>query len=290
MIGARQLVAQQILDHLDEPFADLQRDVAGEPVADDHVGRSAVDVARLDVADERERRRLQQPVRLARQLVALGFLFADRQQRRPAARSMPNATRAYMLPITANCSRCCGRHSTLAPTSSSTAGRAGSGSSPPSAGRSTPGQHAERAVRRHHRRAGVAGAEQRRGLARARPIRPRPGSTRPACGAAPPPAARPSPRPRRRATIRTRVGVDVRMPREFVFESRTGPTSVTPRSKCRAAASAPSTMCPRRVVAAHRVDGDPDHGGNRRLLAVERGRCQGSRPYSSLTARTCRPR
>ena len=46
---------KQILDDFDEPFADLQRDVAGEPVADDDVGRAAVDVARLDVADEGER-------------------------------------------------------------------------------------------------------------------------------------------------------------------------------------------------------------------------------------------
>ena len=68
---ARQLLAQQLLDHFDQPFADLQRDIAGEPVADDDVGVAAVDVARLDVADERERRRLEQPVRLARQLVAL---------------------------------------------------------------------------------------------------------------------------------------------------------------------------------------------------------------------------
>ena len=51
--GARQLFAQQTLDHVDEPLADLQRDVAGEAVADDDVGLAAVDVARLDVADER---------------------------------------------------------------------------------------------------------------------------------------------------------------------------------------------------------------------------------------------
>ena len=70
--------------------------------------------------------------------------------------SMPNATRAYTLPITANCSRCCGRHSTLAPTSSSTAGvpprRNRRGERRPIDAR----QHAERRVRRHHRRAGVA--------------------------------------------------------------------------------------------------------------------------------------
>ena len=59
---------------------DLQHDVAGEAVADDHVGHARVDVARLDVADEVHRRGLQQPVRLASQLVALRLFLADRQQ------------------------------------------------------------------------------------------------------------------------------------------------------------------------------------------------------------------
>ena len=43
----------------------------------------AVDVARFDVADERRQRRLQQPVRFARQLVALGRFLADREQTDP---------------------------------------------------------------------------------------------------------------------------------------------------------------------------------------------------------------
>ena len=59
---ARQLFAQQLLDHLDQAFAQLQHDVAGEAVADDDVGAAREDVAGLDVADEVERRRLQQPV------------------------------------------------------------------------------------------------------------------------------------------------------------------------------------------------------------------------------------
>ena len=82
------------------------------------------------------------------------------------------------LPITANCSRCCGRHSTLAPTSSSTAGRCRVGIVAASAGRSTPGSMPNARVRRHHRRAGVPGAEQRRAPRRAPPRRRRRGSTR----------------------------------------------------------------------------------------------------------------
>ena len=95
---ARQLLAQQVLHHLDEPFADLQRDVAGEAVADDHVGLAAVDIARFDVADERQRRGLQQPMRLARQLVALASLPRRSTAAPTRGRSMPNATRAYTRP------------------------------------------------------------------------------------------------------------------------------------------------------------------------------------------------
>ena len=53
--------------------------------------------------------------------------------------STPCARRAYTDPITANCNRCCGRHSTFAPASSSTAGRLLVGIVVASAGRSTPG-------------------------------------------------------------------------------------------------------------------------------------------------------
>ena len=64
---------------------------------------------------------------------------------------MPNATRAYTPPITANCTRCGGRHSTLAPTSSRIAGTRGLGIDA--------AQHAERGVGGHHGGARVTGAE-----------------------------------------------------------------------------------------------------------------------------------
>ena len=63
----RQLLVQQSFDRLDEALADLQRDVPGEPVADDHVGVARVHVTTLDVADETHRRGLQQLMRLAGQ-------------------------------------------------------------------------------------------------------------------------------------------------------------------------------------------------------------------------------
>ncbi len=71
---------QQRLDRFDQSFADLERDVAGEPVADDDVRVPGVDMASFDVADEIDRRALQQTVRVARQLVPLLFLLANREQ------------------------------------------------------------------------------------------------------------------------------------------------------------------------------------------------------------------
>ena len=89
---ALQLLAEQLLDHLDQALAQLQRDVAGEAVAHDDVGLAREHVAGFDVADERERRRFEQLVRLARQLVALAFFLADREQpdaRRARRRAEP---------------------------------------------------------------------------------------------------------------------------------------------------------------------------------------------------------
>ncbi len=54
-------------------------------------------------------------------------------------RSTPSPTRAYIAPMCANCSRCGGLHSTVAPASSSTAAPCLVGTVGASAGRSTPG-------------------------------------------------------------------------------------------------------------------------------------------------------
>src|SRR5262249_12696332 len=82
----RQLVVQQPLDGFYEPFADLERDVAGEAVTHDYIGSPGVDVASLDVANESDRRSLQKLVRLSSQIVALALLFTNREEtdaRRP---------------------------------------------------------------------------------------------------------------------------------------------------------------------------------------------------------------
>ena len=90
----RQLVVQQALDRLDQPLADLQRHVAGESVADDHVDVAGVHVTAFDVADELDRGRLQQLMRVARQLVALALFARRPTAARLAATRQPSATRA----------------------------------------------------------------------------------------------------------------------------------------------------------------------------------------------------
>jgi hypothetical protein len=59
------------------PSVAFRTDVAGEAVADDHVGGAVVDFAPFDVADEADRCALEQAMRLARELVALVGFFAD---------------------------------------------------------------------------------------------------------------------------------------------------------------------------------------------------------------------
>ena len=110
------------------PSIELQRDVAGEAVGDDHVG-APVGVVALDVPDEaqvavgersrsaraprRERRALRRPPRRSR----AGRSRARRRRARVASAA----------PMNANCTRCSGRTSTFAPTSTSGHRRAGDG-------------------------------------------------------------------------------------------------------------------------------------------------------------------
>ena len=74
-----EFVPQEPLDDLDQPFAHLERDVAGEPVAHDDLGLTTIQIAGLDVPDETQSATTQQLMRLADQLVALGLLLAGRQ-------------------------------------------------------------------------------------------------------------------------------------------------------------------------------------------------------------------
>ena len=96
---ALQLLAEQLLDHLDETFAQLQRHVPGKAVADDHVGLAREKMSRASTLPMKcSGERLQQPVRLARQLVALRLFLANRQQ--PDARPLdaqprPRVDRAH---------------------------------------------------------------------------------------------------------------------------------------------------------------------------------------------------
>jgi len=79
---------QQGAHRLHQAFADLERHVSHEAVAHDHVHLAVVKVAALDIADEVNGQGLEQPERLARQLVALGLLLADGEQSDPRSRGM----------------------------------------------------------------------------------------------------------------------------------------------------------------------------------------------------------
>src|SRR6266566_3161391 len=75
------LVSQGTEDSGNRPFERLENDVAGEAVANDHVGGPFEQVAAFGVAPEVEVALLdQQAMRLERQLVSLLRLLADREQ------------------------------------------------------------------------------------------------------------------------------------------------------------------------------------------------------------------
>ena len=64
----------------DQTLAQLQRDISGKSVADDHIDIALEDVASLHISDEVDRSPFQRLERFFRKLIALGILFADRQQ------------------------------------------------------------------------------------------------------------------------------------------------------------------------------------------------------------------
>ncbi len=161
--SGRQLLVEQPLHRFDQAFADLQGDVAGKTVAHDHIGLTRVHVAAFDVPDKPHRRRLEELVRIARQLVALAFLCPDRQQtdarrltpqshariRRPHDRKLDEVLRPAFHGRARVQQHC------RIPT-----GRDNRGERRPI----DAGQPAERGMRGHDRRARVAGTEERRGL------------------------------------------------------------------------------------------------------------------------------
>ena len=153
----------QRLDHVHQALADLERDVAGEPVAHDHVGHAGIDVARFDVADEVDRRALQQLMRLARQLVALGLLFADRQQ--PDTRPLESQRnlrehRAHHAELHQMAGPALGVGADVEQDRRALLGRDDRRQRRPFHA----GNQAQPGARRHHGRAGAAGRHDRRGV------------------------------------------------------------------------------------------------------------------------------
>ena len=80
--------AQHADEHVHQPLADFEGDIADKPVAHHHVRDAVEDVAPLDVADEVDGQSLQQRQRGAGEIVTLVFLFADRKQAQRAAREL----------------------------------------------------------------------------------------------------------------------------------------------------------------------------------------------------------
>ena len=264
---------EQIFDHLDEPLTGLERDVAGEPITDDHIGRSAVHLARLDIAVERQRRRLQQPVRLARQFIALGFFFADRQQRDPRpldAERHPRIHAAHHRELQQVMRTALDACPDIEQQRRTAPGRDGRAQRRPV----DAGEHAERAVRRHHRRAGMTGAEQCRGITRGGQF-----------GGHPDRRARLAPqrRGRRLGHLDDRIGADdphprgigIRIPGDFVFQSRDGANENHAEIEVSGRRERSGDDVSGRFVPAHRINGDPNHERNRRFWTL-RGRCRRS--------------
>src|SRR3954470_17823297 len=75
------LLSELVEERLDRPFHELERHVAREAVADDHVGCVREQLAALDVADEVEMARLENRMRLADEAVPLLRLLADGEER-----------------------------------------------------------------------------------------------------------------------------------------------------------------------------------------------------------------
>ena len=244
------------------PSLILSATLPGEAVADDHVGVAAVDVARLDVADEGERRRLEQLVRLARQLVALASLPRRSTAGRRAAPRCRTRRRAYTLPITPNCSRCCGRHSTLAPTSSSTAGRCRVGIVAASAGRSTPGSMPNAPCAAITVAPVCPALKSAAASPRATGLGRHPDRRAAACAAAPPTATPPSPTTSGASTMRTRSRSTSGVPGELGLERRRPADEQHAEIEVAGRRQRAVDDVARRVVAAHRVDCDADHRGS----------------------------
>ena len=150
-------------------FEHLEGHVAGEAVRDHHVGAGARQVEALDVADE-----VEPPDSSMRSRAAStwGVPLPDSSptDRRPTrGRSSPYTASMKQAPMYANCTRCSGRASTLAPASRRSTGPPGIGSSTASAGRCTPRRRLIAGLRRP-----ASGRCCRRTRARRRARRPPP--------------------------------------------------------------------------------------------------------------------
>ena len=99
-----------------QTFADLERDVADEPVADDDIRRAQEDVPAFEVPDEGKARAFEKAMGLSGESFPLAA--SSPMDRRPTLGSyVPNFHLAYAEPMTAKWRRCSGLQSMVAPAS-----------------------------------------------------------------------------------------------------------------------------------------------------------------------------
>src|SRR5260370_23554318 len=84
--GTPQRLPEQPKNRNRQPFANFQRDVSHETIANDHVDVAGKKIAAFDVSDKLHRALLQPRIYLAGQLVPLAFFLTDREQ--PHARPL----------------------------------------------------------------------------------------------------------------------------------------------------------------------------------------------------------
>ncbi len=275
---ALQLLAEQVFDHLDQPFAQLQRHVAGEPVTDHHVGVARKNAPGFNVPDKRERRGFQELVRVARQLVSLRFFLANRQQpdSRPFdAEPGPRIHRAHVRELQEV--RRLALHG---------------GARIQQHRRAVPGrhrrrqcrtiharQHAERRVGSDDARAGMAGAEQRARMTRGHVIR---GDANRRLGLAP---QRLGGRFRHFDNVGrvddTHVeGTRVRISLELGVDQVRATNQVNTETEVAGRGQRAFDRPCRRVIAAHRVNGDAHHQVRPRLRQAMDRSSSGTRQRS----------
>jgi hypothetical protein len=253
----RQFLVQQRLHRVDQPLADLQRHVSGEAVADDDVDVASVHVAAFDVAGKIDGCGLEQLVGVAGQIVSFTLFLSDRQQSdawRTTAQRYPRVGGAHDRELDEMLRPAFDGRTGIEEHHGLPAGRDNRGERRAI----DAGQTAKCADRRHHRRAGVTGAEDGGRGALSNRISGKPDRR-----------TRLAPeRDRCRLThgngLRRIQDFQIeraaaRMPRELALDRRAIADQQQPDLKMAGRDQGSVNDCSRSLVAAHHIDGDSHH-------------------------------